>query len=310
MRFIRQEVVISVTGDILLYRGVAEAIGLNSPAYPYEGVSELFNRDDITIANLECPLTTTGGGAMKEKKYVFKAAPENAGFLKSAGFDALMLANNHTLDYQSDGLSDTMNALRDAGLLYAGAGYTGNDIKPCFIEKNGLRIGILSYSSLPPEGLIYDSCSATVAYARAGFLGEMRGEVALAAAECDFLLVYFHWGTEFRHDVSDAQKEIAHAAADAGASAVLGTHPHVLQGRETYKGVPIYYSLGNFVFDKQIASGTDKALIVQLTVGKNGMLDTKELPVVIDRCQPQLAEGQKAEEILADMSHYSRRFGQ
>jgi poly-gamma-glutamate synthesis protein (capsule biosynthesis protein) len=308
MRFIKQEVVISIAGDILLDRGVADAIGENDAVYPYESVTRLFRQDDITIANLECPLTSGGGGAMKEKRFVFKADPENAGILKSAGFDVLMLANNHTMDYLSEGLDDTMTALDSAGLDYAGAGQTRAEIRPCYIKKNGLRIGIMSYSSLPPEGFMYDGGSATVAYARAGYLGDMREEVATAAAQCDFLIVYLHWGTEFRHDVGEAQIEIAHAAIDSGAAAVIGTHPHVLQGRETYKGAPIYYSLGNFVFDKQIPDGTDEALIVQLTVGKNGIINIEELPVAIDHCQPQLADTQKADEIKADLIRYSRRF--
>jgi poly-gamma-glutamate synthesis protein (capsule biosynthesis protein) len=124
------------------------------------------------------------------------------------------------------------------------------------------------------------------------------------------LIVCFHWGAEYRHDVSDMQVEIAHAAVDCGADAVIGTHPHVLQGRETYRGAPIYYSVGNFVFDKQIPEGTEVALIVQLTVCKNGVVSTDELPVVIDHCQPRLAEGQEADDIKADLIRYSRRFGQ
>lgn len=310
MRFLRQAVVISVAGDILLDRGVADAIKNNGAAYPYEDVARLFNQDDMTVANLECPLTAGGCGAMKEKRFVFKADPSFAGILKSAGLDVMALANNHTMDYLSEGLADTMTALSDAGLLYAGAGRTEEEIQPRFIVKNGVRVGILSYSSLPPEGFMYDGGSATIAYARAGFLDDMEREVAEAAAQCDFLIVYFHWGAEFRHDVSDSQIEVAHAAVDSGASAVIGTHPHVLQGKETYKGAPIYYSIGNFIFDKQIPDGTDKAVIVQLTVGKSGIIAVNELPVVIRNCRPQLAGGQTADEIKADLLRYSQRFEQ
>jgi poly-gamma-glutamate synthesis protein (capsule biosynthesis protein) len=308
LRRIRQEAVISVAGDLLLDRGVAEAISQNGAAYPYEGVAPLFRRDDLTIANLECPLTDADSGALKSKRFVFKADPANAAVLKSSGFDALLLANNHTMDYLSQGLSDTMAALDDANLHHSGAGETAAEIKPCFIDKNGVRIGILSYSALPPEGFVYDDGSATVAYARAGFLDDMQREISDAAAQCDFLLVCFHWGTEFRHDVNDSQIETAHAAVDAGADAVIGTHPHVLQGRETYKGALIYYSLGNFVFDKQIPEGTSDALIVQLTVNKNGIVSINELPVLIENCQPRLTEGEQAENIVSDLVRYSRRF--
>lgn len=306
--FHKQEAVISVAGDLLLDRGVAEAISQSGAAYPYEGVAPLFRSDDLTVANLECPLTEADSGALKSKRFVFKADSGNAAVLKSSGFDALLLANNHTMDYLSSGLSDTMSALSDAGLYYSGVGQTAAEIKPCFINKNGVRIGILSYSALPPEGFVYDGGSATVAYARAGFLDDMQKDISEAASQCDFLLVCFHWGTEFRHDVNESQIETAHAAVDAGANAVIGTHPHVLQGKETYKGAPIYYSLGNFVFDKQIPEGTNEALIVQLTVNKSGIAEITELPVVIDNCQPRLAEGEQAAEITSDLLRYSRRF--
>ena len=308
MRFFRQEAAISIAGDILLDRGVASAIEKNGMPYPYEGVVRLFSQDDMTIANLECPLTLAGGGAMKEKRFVFKADPAHAAAMKSAGLDVLMLANNHTMDYLSEGLADTMETLGNSGLLYAGAGLNKGEIQPCFVRINGVRIGVLSYSSLPPEGFMYDGGSATIAYAREGFLDNMRSEIARAADLCDFLIAYFHWGIEYRHEVSDAQIEIAHAAVDSGASAVVGTHPHVLQGRETYKGSPIYYSVGNFIFDKQIPEGTDEALILQFTINRNGIVAINEIPVVIKACQPNIADGQEAIQIEADMTRYSRRF--
>jgi poly-gamma-glutamate synthesis protein (capsule biosynthesis protein) len=136
----------------------------------------------------------------------------------------------------------------------------------------------------------------------------MKGGIGQAAAQCDFLLVYFHWGTEFRHDVGDAQIEMAHAAVDFGASAVVGAHPHVLQGRETYNGAPIYYSIGNFVFDKQIPPGTDEALILHIHCRKKRNCRRPGASVVIKDCRPRLAEGPKAAEIEADLIRYSRRF--
>ena len=308
IRFFKREVVISIAGDVLLDRGVASAIEKNGAFYPYTGITMLFRDDDITIANLECPLTNATGGAMKQTQFVFKASPDNAGVLKTAGFDVLTLANNHTMDYLSAGLSETMTVLDNAGLFHAGAGNNATSVKPCFVDKNGVRIGILSYSSLPPEGFMFDENDATIAYARADFSDDMCREISETAAQCDFLLVVFHWGTEYRHDVNDMQIELAHAAVDSGAAAVIGAHPHVLQGKEFYNGAPIYYSVGNFVFDKQIPEGTDEALIIQLTVGKNGIVDVTELPVVIKSCQPQVADDIKATEIIANLTRYSRRF--
>jgi poly-gamma-glutamate synthesis protein (capsule biosynthesis protein) len=303
--FFRGEAVISVCGDILLDRGVADALEQNGEDYPYGEVSAAFRKDDVTVANLECPLTNQSGGAMKSPRFVFKADPVNAKALKAAGFDVLLLANNHTMDYLSAGLTDTMKALDGAGLSYAGAGVSEEEIRPCFLTKNGVRIGILSYSSLPPEGFVYDGSRATIAYARAGYLDGMKRDIAKAAEQCDFLIVFFHWGTEFTHKVSSLQAEIAHAAVDAGAGAVVGTHPHVLQGKETYRGAPIYYSIGNFVFDSQTEEGTDEAMVLQFTVSKKGIVFTEELPVVIEDCRPQFAQGQEAETIRSDLNLYS-----
>lgn len=308
MRFFRREVVISIAGDVLLDRGVASFIEQYGMDYPYAGVSELFLGDDLTVANLECPLTHAEAAAMKASQFVFKADPENAKALKIAGFDMLVLANNHTMDYLSAGLLDTMDALDGAGVLPTGAGNSQNEIEPCFTEINGVKIGVLSYSSLPVEGFMHDGSGATIAYARAGFLDAMQLEVSKAAVKCDFLIVYFHWGTEYRHDVTASQIEIAHAAVDFGASFVVGAHPHVLQGVELYSSVPIYYSIGNFVFDKQIPDGTDEAVILQLTIDRNGIVAIEEIPVVITNCQPGIAGSEKAEEILSSLARYSRNF--
>jgi len=304
LRFVRQEVVISIAGDVMLDRGVAAQISRNGALYPFENVSGLFTKDDITIANLECALTAAE--VQMPKEIVFKADPKSADTLKSAGFDAFMLANNHAMDYLPEGLADTMTALQSAGLLYAGAGKAGK-IKPCFIKRNGLCVGIISYSLFPPD-TVNVPAGPNIAYVCEGFLDDMQSEVARAAAQCDFLIVYFHWGIEYRHDVSDTQIETAHAAVDSGASAVIGTHPHVLQGIETYKGAPVYYSIGNFVFDDQIPDGTDETVILQFTIGKNGILDVSELPVIINNCQPQFPCAQKAAEIKANLEWYSQRF--
>ena len=99
--------------------------------------------------------------------------------------------------------------------------------------------------------------------------------------DCDFLIVYFHWGIEFQRYKSEMQELIAKKAVDFGADFVVGAHPHVLQEPEVYEGRYIYYSLGNFIFDKQIPPGTDETMILQITVGRDGLRDVREIPVVI-----------------------------
>ncbi len=304
MHDLNQEVVISIVGDIMLDRGVDSSMQRNNIAYPYEEVTKIFLEDDITIANLECPLLLTAKEGVPNKEFIFKADLNNAKALKEAGFDAMILANNHTMDYLSAGLEDTMDALSNVEILFAGAGEGKNKIKPCFIKKKGIKVGIMSYNTFLPENYGEED-SATIAYASTDFLDEMQAEIKGALVQCDFLIVYFHWGIEYRHYVDDSQIELAHAAIDAGASAVVGTHPHVLQGKEKYKEAPIYYSLGNFIFDQQIIEKTDEAIILQLTINKEGIASMNEIPIVIKSCQPQLADDSKAEEIKADLMKYS-----
>ncbi len=305
MRFFRREAVISLAGDLMLDRGVGRKIAQNGRDYPFEAVSGLFLRDEVTIANLECPLTRAENA--KDKEVVFKAAPESAAALKAAGFDALMLANNHSSDYFDEGLKDTVLALEGTGLFYAGNLDGKGEARPCIIEKNGVRIGILAYNALEDEGQKQGGGEGA-AYVSSDDTSKMQGEVRETAARCDFLIVYFHWGVEYLSEVSCGQIKIAHAAADSGASLVVGTHPHVLQGRENYKGVPIYYSLGNFVFDWQVREGTDEGVVLQLTVGKRGLKSISELPVIIENCRPVIAEGERAAKIRGDLKRYSQCF--
>lgn len=278
------EITISLTGDIMLSRGVQRYLEEYGYDYPYEDVSELFLQDDLTIGNLECPITDNGNNANKAKRFLFKADKDNAAALKRAGFDCLNLANNHTMDYMSAGLHDTMVCLDEQGLAYVGASENAALKKPYIFEKHGIRVGVLAYSALPAEGYFFNKDKPTIQYISTMDFSGMEEDIA--AAECDFLIVYFHWGIEYQPYKSDTQELIAKKAIDMGADFVVGAHPHVLQEPELYKDKYIYYSLGNFIFDKQIPPGTDETMILQLTVNRQGIVRVKEIPAAIRKGQP------------------------
>lgn len=275
------EITISLTGDIMLSRGVQRYLEEYGYDYPYEDVSELFLQDDLTIGNLECPITDNGNNANKAKRFLFKADKDNAAALKRAGFDCLNLANNHTMDYMSSGLHDTMACLDEQGLAYVGASENAALKKPYIFEKHGIRVGVLAYSALPAEGYFFNKDKPTIQYISTMDFSGMEEDIA--AAECDFLIVYFHWGIEYQPYKSDTQELIAKKAIDLGADFVVGAHPHVLQEPELYKDKYIYYSLGNFIFDKQIPPGTDETIILQLTLDHQGLVSVKEIPAVIKK---------------------------
>ena len=283
----QDELVITIVGDIMLSRGLLGYLDEYGYDYPYEDVKEFFLNDDLTVGNLECPITDRDSAADKTKRFVFRADAENAAALKRAGFDCLNLANNHSMDYLSGGLADTMDHLNAQGLSFTGAAENASADSSFVFEKNGISVGLLAYSALPPEGFFYNEDKPTVRYISTTNLSRLDEEIA--ALDCDFTIVYFHWGIEYQPYKSETQTTIAEKAIDAGADFVVGTHPHVLQAPEMYQDKYIYYSLGNFIFDRQIPPGTDESMILQITVDKSGVTGVKEIPVIIKDGRPSMA---------------------
>jgi poly-gamma-glutamate synthesis protein (capsule biosynthesis protein) len=287
------ELTLSAVGDILLDRDVRIAMG-SDYAYPYEEVVEDLREADLLIGNLECPLTTKENPVLKDPVIIFKADTQNAAALKEAGFDILNLANNHTMDYDATGLRETVAVLREEGLLYTGASLPRSEGQvPLIVEKNGCRIGFLGYSVFPPEGYISQEGKADVSR----YYEEQTAiEIENVRQSCDLLVVSFHWGKEFDYYPSERQKDIAHQAVDAGADLILGHHPHVLQEMEEYGGAYILYSLGNFIFDKQIPRGTDESMIAKITVRDKKIVEVDTIPLCIENCRPTRINGSFDEE--------------
>jgi len=298
---------IIAAGDILLDRGVGKYLEEKGYDYPYTDIKKEIIKSDIAIANLECPLTDGGNAVLKRPELIFRGSRLNGAALKNTGFDILSLANNHTMDQGREGLINTIKVLKDSDILPLGTGMSRSEARePVFIERKGRSIGFLGYCDFPPEGYIYDEDKADVARADMKSLGE---EVKAARDNCDFLLVSFHWGKEFDCYPKDRQREMAHMAIESGADLVIGHHPHVLQGVEEYKGKLIFYSLGNFVFDRQIPRGTDESVIIDITIDRGGSQKARIIPVRIEDCKPIIAYGQEAEHILNKYAVYSGDYG-
>ncbi len=283
------QITISITGDIMLSRGVQQYLDEYGYDYPYDHVRDLFLQDDWTIGNLECPITGFDNAADKTKRFIFRADEENASALVRGGYDCLVLANNHSMDYLSEGLHDTMISLEKNGLAFAGAVENSAGNSTCIFEKNGITVGLLAYSAFPPEGFFYNEDKPSVRYISTMDLTRLEDDIA-ALADCDFTIVYFHWGIEYNSYHSESQELMGKAAIDAGADFVVGTHPHVLQEPEIYNGKYIYYSLGNFIFDRQIPPRTDESMILQLTITKDGLAGIEEIPVRIEDGRPVSAD--------------------
>lgn len=220
---------------------------------------------DITMVNNEFPYSTRGTQA-PDKQFTFRIDPSYVSLLQEAGVDIVTLANNHVLDYGADALTDTFQTLDRAGIAYAGAGDSLE--RACRLvtkTANGRTFGFLAASRVFPV------VSWNVENAQPGVFSaydpaKLVEAVKAAQTRCDFLCVYVHWGIERSETPEDYQISMAHALIDAGADAVIGAHPHVLQGVEYYKEKPVFYSLGNFIFYQSI----EKTAAAKLTLAADG----------------------------------------
>lgn len=301
----------------MLGRSIGDGIRQHGASWPLEHVAPLLQAADIAFVNLESPLTD--GGQAANKDFVFHGPPEGARGLSNAGIDVVSLANNHALDYGTTGLEDTWSALKAAGVAEAGSGAnTAAAHTPVIVERNGLRLAFLAYvNTLPDSGSGFDAASTAATADRPGVAWltpeAVAADVANARKEADIVIVSMHTGYEYQEAPSELQSAAAHAAIDAGASLVLGGHPHVLQGIETYHGGLIIYSLGNFVFDfdqvDYAHAGLPSALsaVLRVRLTKAGVAGCDVAPVLIDEAdgRPRPVSGAEAEPVLERLRRLS-----
>ena len=260
-------------GDVLLRDYFYEAL-------KQEGVTGIVDKavlrqlkeSDLTCVNQEFPFGVTGEPA--DKTYTFRVEPDATRYLTDMGIDVVTLANNHTLDYGRSALEETFQALEEAGIGYVGAGRNIEEAKASYdVDIKGKKIAILGASRVLP----YVSWSAGTE--TSGVLSTYDPQVLVEATEqaekqSDFTVVYVHWGVEKSTQPEEYQRTLAKQYIDAGADLVLGSHPHVLQGFEYYKGVPIVYSMGNFIFNNR----TTDSMMVEVTLNDNLTCSIRVIP--------------------------------
>lgn len=246
---------VNALGDIAFVSAVARlGAAMGYPA-TVAGVASLTRNADLTIANLETPLSSRGK-AVPGKTFTFRSNPKSLTALTSAGIDLVALGNNHARDYGSAALADTFANLNRAGIGFAGAGPNrAAAFSPTYAQANGATVAFLSFSQIGPSNFLATSNSYGTAYTVN--LTAVRRAVADAAKHADYVVVSFHWGVEKSTKPTSKQIQFGRAAIDAGADAVLSHHPHVIQGVEYYRNGLIAYSLGNFVFSPGSAAGRD-----------------------------------------------------
>lgn len=323
-------------GDILLARTPGKRASESGYRFLFSGVKDMVSAADIAFANLESPASYVGTPYPgKPENVTFRADPATLFGVAWAGFDVLSMANNHMTDFGPRALAETLDFIDLLGMRRCGAGIDAEDARtPAVIERDGVRFAFLAYAEPIWSVVAARSAVASRAYARvearlsrsqspkvspatvdasragiapidtSSILADIRGVKANLAP--DYLFVSLHWGEEMQHMPSDSQRTLGRAIIDAGATAVLGHHPHVLQSVERYRDGLIIYSLGNFVFD-MASSLTYESAAVRIIVAGGRIDHANILPLSIERTtyRPVPASATESARRLTDMQRWS-----
>lgn len=257
---------IAFVGDIML----AEAPGkyVKQGRDPFAPFAALLHSADIRVGNLECVISTLGSPEA-DKPFTFRAHPRNLTFLKQH-FDALSLANNHTGDFGPFAFDQMLTLLEKNKIGYFGGGANLSKAHtPFIIERHGLKIALLGYDEFFPRSFEADVDKPGVAWSEDE---QVQFDIARARKEfhADLVIPMMHWGWEHEGLASPRQRQLARLMIDAGADAVVGSHPHVTQDIEHYQGKPIIYSLGNFIFDGFRSLDNNTGWLLRMELDRQG----------------------------------------
>ena len=254
-------------GDMIFDRSVRRVIDVRGGDFIFSCIDGVLKDADLVVANLEGPITerasvsasSTPGDAFN---YTFTFPSSTAELLYGHNIRMVNLGNNHILNFGKTGLASTLESLQKAGIAYFGEPV---DSTVAAGTINGILFSFINYNEFG------GNASTTIAH-----IQEARGAGHIP-------VVYTHWGIEYATTSSAYSRELAHSFVDAGAEIVIGSHPHVVEESEAYKGKRIYYSLGNFIFDQYFNEDVQHGLLIQVTFGQGGVLSVREIPVELKR---------------------------
>ena len=275
----RGKLVIHGTGDVNVDPDYIPTFQSNGYGYAWSGLDGLFRRDDLTVINLECSVTTIGSPEAKD--FTFQGDPAALGPMREAGVEVANLGNNHGRDFGGDALIDTYENLLEADIAPVGAGRNLQQArKPVVFERKGWKIAVVGMGGVV-EGDHWFATETSPGMADGDDIAEMVSQVKAADRVADLVVVSIHWGVELDTVPRPEDVERAKAMIDAGADAIFGHHAHRLQPLEFYEGKPIFYSLGNFVWPNFSVEGSTTG-VAQVVVQPNGKISAKLLPAFIE----------------------------
>jgi poly-gamma-glutamate synthesis protein (capsule biosynthesis protein) len=303
------------TGAIVPGRCVQAAIDEQGNAdFLYDDVREIISTADIAVGTLNAALSDYAPRTGCINTFVLVGGSNNADAMANAGFDVMSVATNHI---KNCGLStcgdrafwDTMDNLDRVGILPVGAGKNIEDaMQPVVVEKNGIRFGFISLGEIESRAFA-DENTPGIAPLPEDFAeaeDNLRSAIAAAKEISDVVIAMPHWGSDYSDTPNYRQLFFDQVAVEAGADLVIGNHPHVIQGMREIDGIPVFYSLGSFVFDQDWSRETQQGIVVVVTFRGRELSDYDVLPVHIDgNGHVYIAESPEAEEILTRFQELS-----
>lgn len=298
----KENVSIAVTGDIMFARNMQGVLSFETS--PFYGVSNVTSKVDLLVINFENAATSSYGAVKGDVP--LNCNPSYVPLAKGNNNTVVALANNHVCDYGIGGMNDTIKYVSDAGMIPIGAGANEDDAhKPANVMVKGRNITVLnymdsnnfaeySYEVMPYANGSSPGYSAYDSQAAQKQINESRQNGS------DFIVVFMHYGNEYSRSPNEDQIRISHELIDDGADVVIGSHPHVTQGIEMYNGKPIFYSLGNFMFD-QAREDTHSAYIVKMDL-VNDTCECTVYPVYIYGYLPQFMDSDSGTALLNGLS--------
>ena len=272
------------TGDVLLDRGVRPTIEKRGIAYLFAEVEPFFRQADAVVINLECPMTDSVTPV--NKQFIFRADARWASEMRDVGITHAALANNHTIDQGRIGLRATCRHLEEAGIVPLGYGdSTSQQLSPVLITKGDIRVALFNALAMPLENWHHAEGQPDICQPTAEQLAEAVSRYHKSHPETK-IVVILHWGTEYQPQPSIRQRRMAARLSEAGADAIIGHHPHVLQPIDSIGHTLVFYSLGNFVFDQRQPQ-TRQTMMVRLCFHPDASLSYETIPLRIQQNRPK-----------------------
>ena len=264
---LQEEATVIFAGDAFFDRSIRTTMEEKGGDFIFSCIENMLSSADIAVVNLEGPITdnvsvSVGSAVGSPDNFRFTFSPEVAGLLYRNNIKLVNLGNNHITNFGEGGVETTLRYLKLAGVEYFGEPWS---YSVAYKTINNIPLAFIGYNEFGG-----DSWTTISNIKTASALGYLP-------------IVYAHWGAEYETDAPLYIEKLAKEFVDAGARLIIGSHPHVVEESEIYNGVPIYYSLGNFIFDQYFSEEVRKGLLVKITFTKGGVIQMEEFETYLER---------------------------